>query len=116
MRGAGAYDRRIVIERRQTGRDAMNDPVTTWTEIATVSAEWKRGSRSERQQIAEQRVQVPDTFVTRWTPVLATVAEPDRIRFDGRTYDITGVVELGRRERLEISAMAAGRLVAGGGG
>ncbi|MEM1344341.1 MAG: phage head closure protein [Pseudomonadota bacterium] len=109
-------DRRIVIERRQTGRDTYNDPTTTWTLVAEVWAQWKRGTRAERQQIAEQRVQVPDTFVTRWTPVLATVAEPDRIRFDGRIYDITGVVELGRRERLEISAMAAGRLVAGGGG
>ncbi len=37
---------------------------------------------------------------------MSDIDPKDRVRFEGRVYDIVGVKEIGRREGLEITAVA----------
>lgn len=103
---AGSLDRRIVIERATLIRDAMNEQVETWTPLATVWASATPVRDGERFADGEVRSLITMRFQVRWSNAVANLDERDRLRFDGRTYDIHGVKEIGRRVGLEISAAA----------
>jgi SPP1 family predicted phage head-tail adaptor len=101
---AGKLDRRITIQRlTDTGRDAVNAPIVTWEPIATVWGQ-KRPMRGDERFSAHQVAgSAVTTFVIRYRP---DVTVNDRIMCEGLTYDIRDIRELGRREALEIDAVA----------
>lgn len=107
MMKAGALDRRITIQREvQTGTDAYNVPIMEWVDLATVAAAVTPVSDGERWRAAEVSAEVTTRFLIRYSPQVADVNPKDRIRYEGRLYDIYGVKEVGRREGLEITATA----------
>jgi SPP1 family predicted phage head-tail adaptor len=100
---AGAYDRRITIQKKTLTLDGAGQEVESWTTAWTPAARVRPFRGSERfaaQQIVGQAVV---TFEIRYR---SGVTVEHRILFDGRTYDIRDIRELGRREALEIDATA----------
>lgn len=103
---AGALDRRISILRSTPVDDGMQ---TTAGEFAAAfsraaSVEWVRDG--EKFAAGETQASVAVRFQVRWDSDTATIDVRDRVAFEGRTFEVVGVKEIGRREGLEISASA----------
>lgn len=106
MIDAGRLDRRISILRATTAANAFNEKVETWSALVVVWAEAKPVLDGERQAAGQTLASKSIRFTIRHSTAVADVDPRDRIEFDGRTYDINGVKEIGRREGLEITATA----------
>jgi SPP1 family predicted phage head-tail adaptor len=99
----GKMDRRISLLRRSLARNEHGEQVETFTEYATVWAE-KRDVNG-REYFTAQQVVAENTarfFIRYRSDVLLT----DRISCGGRTYNLTHVAEIGRKDGLEIIASA----------
>lgn len=103
---AGKRDRRITIERYSVTRSPAGAEVQTWSELATVFAEKLDLSDRERVAAAQVSAEITTRFRILYSRRVADVNPKDRISHAGRTYDIWGVKEIGRREGLEITAAA----------
>jgi SPP1 family predicted phage head-tail adaptor len=102
----GNLDRRITIQRATGAVDAFNEPVASWSSMMTVWAQKKDVSDRERFAAAETGAVITTRFTVRWSQQTADVSPKDRIVSDGRSYDIHGIKEIGRRRFLEITAAA----------
>lgn len=105
-RPAGARDRRITLQRASIVKNALNEDVTTWLELATVWAEKLDVSDRERVAAAEVAAEITTRFRILWSTNLANLNPKDRLTFDSKVYDIVVAKEMGRREGIEISANA----------
>lgn len=103
---AGNLDRRIVLQRFTSTRDDYNEEVRTWTTLATRSASYEPLSDGERLRASEVGATASARFVIRHSTAVADLDPKDRLVFDGVTYAILHVKELGRREGIEITAVA----------
>lgn len=102
-----SFDRTITIERFTSKQDpGSGENVETWATLATVSASKKDVSDRERIASAEVQAEITTRFVIRYSSTVADLNPKDRVVFDGRTYAISAVKEVGRREGVEISASA----------
>lgn len=103
---AGRFDGRVAILRATTAVNAFNEPVPTWSTLATVWADARPVSDGERwsagQTLADQVIR----FTVRWSTLSASITPKDRLLFQGRTYDIQGVKSVGRNSMREITATA----------
>ncbi|NTS64160.1 phage head closure protein [Sphingomonas sp. HHU CXW] len=104
----GRLDRRIAIERATTTTDDLGADVAAWQPIRTVWAErltqrateaWKAGGTAAQREVV---------WRIRWAPDLADLSERERVVYAGQVYPISGVVEFGRREGLEITTNPSG--------
>lgn len=105
---AGKLDRRITIQRVTTTRDEFNAPVEAWTDLTTVWASYEPVKDGERYRAGERAAEISARFQIRYSPTVADVTPTDRLVFDRRTYAITHVKEIGRREGLELTAIGRG--------
>jgi SPP1 family predicted phage head-tail adaptor len=104
---AGERGRRIRIERASTIRDPKSgERVPSWTLLAERWASWRPASARETLAAAEVSAQVTDVFELLWSTQLADLNPKDRLIFKGRVYDIAGVIEIGCREGIRITATA----------
>jgi SPP1 family predicted phage head-tail adaptor len=103
---AGKLDRRITIRRAVMAPNAFNELVATWIDLATVWAGRRDASATESYRAQEVGAQITTRFTIRWSPDVAGVDPKDRLRFEGRDYDITAVRDVGRRQWREIDAVA----------
>lgn len=103
---AGRLDRRIVLKTRRTGVNAIGEPVDEWRTLVTVWANVTPLSDGERWRAGETLASNMSRFTIRYSGATAAIDPRDRIEYDGRTWDIQGIKELGRREMLEITAAA----------
>lgn len=105
---AGELDRRITIERYTESRNEFNEPVLSWLPLATVWANRRDASASESWRAQEVGAQITTRFRIRYSSEVADVNPRDRIRYEGRLYNIVGVREAadGRNVALEIDAVA----------
>jgi head-tail adaptor len=96
---AGRLDRRVAILRDGTPtRNSRNEEIPVrWASV-------KPAPGTERFASAENAATAPMRFVFRWAADLVRVT--DRLRHDGRDYDIKSVTEIGRREGWEVLATA----------
>ena len=100
---SGRLDRRITLQRKTVVANSYGEPIETWVDLATVWAEYLPTGGVER-YAATQMVAEADT---RWRiRYRADLTPIDRLSYAGRIYDVTGVVEIGRREGLEIYSKA----------
>lgn len=102
---AGALDRRIELHRVSVSTNAFNEPVETFTLVATLWAskvDVSDGERWRAQQVAAINMA---RFQTRWDAVTSTINPKDRIKFEGEFWEILAVKELGRRQGIEITAV-----------
>lgn len=101
---AGKLDRRITIRRVVAGRpDGQGSTLPEFGDLATVWAEVEAVSDGERWRAMQIAATLTHRFRIRWG-VGVTVL--DRIRFEGREFEISGVKEIGRRVGQEITAIA----------
>lgn len=101
---AGKMDRRITIERATVvGKDDFNDDVLEWGPIATVWAQARPNRGAERFTAAEVAGSAVMTFHIRYRD---DVTVKDRILYDGKTWNIVDVREVGRHVVTEIDATA----------
>jgi SPP1 family predicted phage head-tail adaptor len=100
-------DRRITLERYGVAYNSDNEPTEAWAALATVWASATPVSDGERVRAAEVGATISMRFQIRYSAAVADLSPKDRIVYDGRTFDITNIKEIGRREGLEISAAAA---------
>lgn len=98
-------DRRLRIERATTGDDGVQTAVTGWTALATVWASKEEISDGERGRQTGPDATATTRFQIRYSTTVAGVGPKDRLVCEGRTYDVVGVKEIGRRVGLEITAM-----------
>lgn len=101
---AGPLDRRITLERFTSTRDVYNEEVQTWTTLATRSASFEPLSDGERFRASETAATASARFVIRHSTTVADLNPLDRLVFEGVTWQILRVKEIGRREGIEISA------------
>lgn len=106
---AGELDRLVTIKRPQAGQpNAINEVIDGWTDVGPLWAKKTPVNDTERARASEQGAVVTDRFLIRWSSDVAALDPRWLLTFDGRTYDISGVKEIGRREGLEITAAARG--------
>lgn len=103
---AGDLDRRVTIERFTTTRDDFNNPVPDWAVLATVSASVEHIRDAERWTAQEVGASATMRFQIRYSSTVADLNAKDRLVYDGDTFDIVAVKEIGRRQGLEITAAA----------
>ncbi|MDB5540529.1 MAG: hypothetical protein JWQ89_2256 [Devosia sp.] len=101
-------DRKITLERFTFTTDAgSGEQVKTWAQIVPpVWASRRRASARETLAAAEVSAEVTDIFETRWDSSWSDLDAKDRLVYEGRTYEIATVDEIGRREGLRIAASA----------
>jgi SPP1 family predicted phage head-tail adaptor len=103
---AGKLDRRIAIQRATVTPNEFNDPIETWSDLTTVWAKRRDASATESYRAQEVGAEITARFTVRWSSVVASVTPRDRLRFDGRLYNITAVRDVGRNRWREIDAVA----------
>ena len=103
---AGKMDRRITLQRFTQTVDAYNEPVLTWATLATRSASYEPISDGERFRAGETAAVLGARFVIRHSSTVSNLNPKDRLTFDGETFSILNVKQIGRREGLEITTTA----------
>ena len=98
---SGRLDRRLTLQRKTATENDYGEPVETWTTLATVWAEKIPVRGSERYAAMQTVAEVEERFKIRYRTGLTPL---DRVICDGITYDVQGVIEIGRREGWEILA------------
>lgn len=96
---SGKLTRKIVIQRSQAAVDDYGTPVKAWAAIYTLRAEVVERSTSEFMQTGGATDEALIVFRVRHVPGLSNA---DQVTFDGKTYQIKEVTELGRRKGLEL--------------
>lgn len=101
---AGRLDRRVTIVRDGPAtKDSMGEAIASAPIEVERWASVRPAPGTERFANAENAASAPMRFVFRWEDDL--VRATDRLRHDGRTFDVKSVIEIGRREGLEILAV-----------
>jgi SPP1 family predicted phage head-tail adaptor len=103
---AGNLQWRITLQRANRGVDALNNPATVWSDLATVWASWEDVSDSERIASAGTEAEISTRFQIRFSSAVSDLNPKDRVKFRGFVYDIAAVKMIGRNVGLEISAGA----------
>lgn len=100
---AGDLDRRVSVLRPVVvSTNAVNESISEYRTVYNLWAALQSVGADER-VAGDQRVAVFTVkFRTRFFPVQAT----DRLRCEGRTYEVLGWTEVGRRIGLDIIARA----------
>src|SRR5262245_20493120 len=104
MRG-GKLDRRITLQQATVTYDSLNNPIQTWGDLATVWASRQDMSDTERVAASEVGADMTTRFQIRWSNLVSVLNPKDRLTFDGNSYEIVNVKEIGRREGIEITAV-----------
>lgn len=99
---AGKLDRQITLERLTETVAPSGAVVQNWTPYATVRAELVQQATDDYLSGAGEGATGRVTFRL-W--YLNGVTTADRISYAGGTYQITGMVELGRKRGLELQAV-----------
>lgn len=103
----GKLNKRITIRRASAAtRNAMNEPVESWTDFASWWAEQVQQRPTESWKAGQTAAQVERVWRVRWSDRAATITASDRLRCDAREFQIIGVTEIGRRIGIEIVAIA----------
>lgn len=104
---AGELDRRIDILRATFTKNALNEEVPNWgTLVEGLSAKKRDVSDGERMRAQQVSAEITTRFTIRWSSIVSGVNSRDRVRCEGRTYDIFSVKEIGRRVGIEITGTA----------
>lgn len=99
----GVMDREITIQRRTLEENAFAERVEVFTDLLTVWA-------AVEYPISRQDEQITDGLNLTTSPVNFTIRDTDitvkdRIVYDGENYDIINIAQIGRNDRLKITAV-----------
>ena len=103
----GKLNQRVAIMRLGAEtRNAMNEPIRPWALFGKFWAKELKQRPTESWKAGQTAAQVERAFELRYTKRSATITASDRLVADGIEMEIIGVTELGRREAVEIVAIA----------
>lgn len=101
---AGGRDRLITLQDRAAGVDGLGNPNGAWQDTAKVWAKYTPVRGTEEFLKTQKYAETEATFgIIHRSGINART----QILFDGKTWDIVGVLEIGRREGLQLLAKAA---------
>lgn len=103
---AGKLNERLTIQRATVTHNDYNEEIESWSDLVTVWAGRRDASAGESYRAREVGSQITARFTIRQSSEVADVNPRDRISYDGRTYNITGVREADRNRMFEIDAVA----------
>jgi len=111
---AGVLDQRVVIWKAGLVEDSYGDQVESYTDLDPIWASRRAVPGSERVANAQNGADAPVIFRIRWRADLDPedvdgLNPKDRVEHPaggGRIYDIKSVMPIGRREAIEIIAVA----------
>lgn len=98
----GRLDRRVVIEQAAETQNSSGEAVPTWSELATVWASVRPARTVESVQGDQEHAVRETVFRVRHR---TDVTEKMRVSYGGKVYDIAGIVEIGRREALDLTGV-----------
>lgn len=96
---SGRLDRHITLQRKTVAENSYGEPVETWKDLGTAWAEYLPVRGAERYASMQTVGEIEIKWRIRYRPGLTPI---DRIVYKGRMHDVAGVIEIGRREGLEI--------------
>lgn len=96
-------DRRIRLERATSTIDEFGREDKTWGLLSEVWARVEYGAGNETRLNMEVTAEQRRTFAIRWLDGLLVT---DRVTYESRAWEILDIAELGRRDGLEITAIA----------
>lgn len=103
----GGMDRRIQFKRLSATDDGFTSGGGSFVDLgAPVWASRKDVSDSERFGAGEVAASITSRFVVRSSAFTRGIKPSDRFEAGGMTYNIVGIKEIGRLDRLEITAAA----------
>lgn len=102
---AGNLDRRVTFSRATPSNTPLG-LIESWSEIGTVWASRKDVSDGERAAAGMMQATLVSRFVVRSSEFSRALTPKDRLTEGGRSYQILGIKEVGRRDFLEITAEA----------
>jgi head-tail adaptor len=103
---AGRRNRLVQFLRATLTDDGLSKVETFANHGGLMSASKSDVSDGERWRAGEVAANITTRFQVIWSPFTAALTPKDRLVCEGRSYDITGIKEIGRREALEITAAA----------
>jgi len=103
MLNIGNLDRRITIERETETVAPSGNVVKAWTPVATVWAELIQQTASEFFTGYGEAETGTVIFRVRYRP---GITSSDRVTYEGTSYGIKEIKELGRRDALELRGEA----------
>lgn len=101
---AGRLRERITIEERTVSRDAMGGETPTWATVATVWAEAQPIAGREYVALRQGQSDITIRFRMRYRTGVNT---GQRVRWDGRVYDIIEAINVRARDR-ELELLCTG--------
>ena len=109
MKQAGRRDRYITIKQITNSQDSYGQPVVNLVSATNWWAEGIFKGSAKESLVAHQTYPEKDvTFITQHTNPTGSggfdLREDDIITYDGETFNILGIEELGRRDGLRIFA------------
>lgn len=99
----GKMDRRVTMQTRTLTKDTTGTRVETWETTAEIWAEYVTNKGNVSTLADAERPQDTQQFRIRWRTFDVT---NNRIIYDGKTYNPTGVTQEGRRNTLLIDTLA----------
>lgn len=101
MLNPAKFDRLVTIQSRRELRGDAGGVTIQWENEVTAAAEKVSLDSREAQRAGATREGIDLVLRLRYRPTLTT---RHRLEFEGRPYDIVGLIEEGRRESLLVTA------------
>lgn len=103
--GKPKLDRRITLLRaRTTLNDFGEVDLSAPDELGQIWASFTPVSDAERWRAGQIEAVSMARFVLRWSAIAASLSAADRLKLDGKVWQISGRKELGRRRWIELTA------------
>ena len=99
----GSLDRKITIRQYVETQSGTGAVALAWSDLAEVWAAVNYGSGTEKFNADQERAFQGVTFIIRYNGSLS-IDKKMRILYEGNEYDITAIVEMGRRKFWQIAA------------
>jgi len=103
---AGKLDRRISFERFTVTDDGYQSVETWAAHGGAVYASKTDVSDGERMRAGEVSASLTSRFVVRSSEFTRGLTPKNRIKYNGETFEIFGIKEMGRNDYLELTAGA----------
>lgn len=103
MPAAGRLDRLVTIQVATMAQDETGQPVETWADWKQVWMGKKDIRAFERFRSNQELAEETTVWTSHW---IEGLTPEHRLVVEGKTFDILGIAELGRRSGLEITATA----------
>ena len=91
---AGEYDREVEVLKPTITRNALNEPITTWSVAFKMWAATKNGKGGEFYAAQKLYAEATDVFLAWYNTTTAVINTTYRIRYSGHTYEILNVHDL----------------------